>query len=136
MTIKHNERLVGVNQKMIDVVIRASGYLPFDVCVVEGLRTLTRQKQLYAQGRSAPGKIVTWTLNSKHLPQGDGTGHAVDLCAQIGAALDWTKCDQIAKAMFQAAEELGVKIRWGKDWNQNGRPGEKGETDSPHFELA
>ncbi len=24
---------------------------------------------------------------------------------------------------------------WGADWNSNGRPREKGETDSPHFEI-
>ncbi len=39
-------------------------------------------------------------------------------------------------AMFAAAKELGVKIRWGADWDQDGVPREKGESDSPHFELV
>ena len=43
--------------------------------------------------------------------------------------------DEIAKAMFQVAKQLGVSIRWGADWNSNGRPRDKGETDSPHFEI-
>jgi peptidoglycan L-alanyl-D-glutamate endopeptidase CwlK len=38
--------------------------------------------------------------------------------------------------MFNAAKELNVDIRWGADWNQNGKKREKGETDSPHFELV
>lgn len=136
MSLTHQERLVGVSQKLIDVIVKAATHLPFDVCIVEGLRTLERQKTLYAQGRTAPGKVVTWTLNSKHIKQGDGLGHASDLCAQIDGKLDWTKADQIGKAMYQASEELGTPIRWGADWNHNGRLHEKGETDSPHFELA
>ena len=36
----------------------------------------------------------------------------------------------------QASRELGVPIRWGADWDMDGLPREKGETDSPHFELA
>ena len=38
--------------------------------------------------------------------------------------------------MFQAAKQLGVSIRWGADWNSNGRPREKGETDSPHLKSS
>jgi peptidoglycan L-alanyl-D-glutamate endopeptidase CwlK len=41
----------------------------------------------------------------------------------------------MAKAMLAAAKELGIGIRWGADWDSDGKPREKGETDSPHFEL-
>jgi hypothetical protein len=34
--------------------------------VVEGFRTPGRQQELFAQGRSAPGPVVTWTQNSLH----------------------------------------------------------------------
>jgi peptidoglycan L-alanyl-D-glutamate endopeptidase CwlK len=37
--------------------------------------------------------------------------------------------------MFAAAKELGVSIRWGADWDNDGNYREKGEYDSPHFEL-
>ena len=36
------------------------------VVIVEAYRTQARQDALYAQGRSKPGDIVTWTKNSKH----------------------------------------------------------------------
>ena len=44
--------------------------------------------------------------------------------------------DKMADAMFKAAKELNINIRWGRDWNMNGIKREKGETDSPHFELV
>lgn len=129
------DRLNGVDPRLVKVVHRALQLSTVDFMVVEGLRTLERQKQLYAQGRTAPGKVVTWTLKSKHLD-----GLAVDLAPiKTDGQIDWTdlsKFDALARAMFTAAAELGVKIRWGADWNQNGRPREKGESDSPHFELV
>ena len=115
------------------MVRRAFAILQGGVIVVEGLRTKARQIQLYAQGRTAPGKIVTWTLNSKHID-----GLAIDLAPiNRDGSIDWNdlaKFDRINKAMQQAASELKVKIRWGADWNQNGKHREKGESDSPHWE--
>ncbi len=128
------KRLQGVNAALVNVVHRAVKALPFPIMVVEGLRTKQRQQELYNQGRTTPGKVVTWTLQSKHIE-----GRAVDLAPLIDGAVDWNdlkKFDAIAKAMQAAAKELGVSIRWGADWNQNGKAREKGETDSPHFELA
>lgn len=45
-----------------------------DVIVWETKRTLARQKELYAQWRTTPWNIVTWTLQSKHL-----TWEAIDI---------------------------------------------------------
>lgn len=61
---------------------RAEGFLSalrrefpgYTVGVHETLRTPERQAWLFEQGRSRPGNIVTWTLNSNHLH---------------GIALDW-----------------------------------------------
>lgn len=44
------------------------------VYLVEGHRSAERQAALYAQGRTEPGPIVTWTPESWHQ-----TGYAVDL---------------------------------------------------------
>lgn len=134
---KSHMRLNGVHPALVSVVERAIYITTQDFMVLEGVRTPARQKQLYAQGRTAPGPIVTWTLNSNHFIDKDtGYGHAVDL---VPFPVDWTdtkKFDTIAKAMFEAAEELKIKIRWGADWDQDGKPRERGESDSPHFELV
>jgi peptidoglycan L-alanyl-D-glutamate endopeptidase CwlK len=130
-------RLSEVDPRLAAIVRDAALRLPAGLrfIVVEGKRTKERQAQLYAQGRTAPGPVVTWTMESKHL-----TGEAVDL-APLAAdgSIDWknTKAfDAVARAMREAATVLEYRIRWGADWNQNGDPREKGETDSPHFELV
>ncbi|WP_258305579.1 M15 family metallopeptidase [Pectobacterium parmentieri] len=133
MSFKFSQRsennLIGVNPNLINVVRRALEITNVDFTVIEGLRTLERQKSLYAQGRTMPGNVVTWTMKSKHID-----GLAVDLLPVVGG---WDgDFLSISRAMLNSASDLGVNIRWGADWNQNGRPYEKGEFDSPHFEIA
>ena len=134
---KSRERLAGVHPKMVAVVEKAIAISSQDFLVLEGVRTPERQKELYAQGRTKPGNVVTWTLTSNHFKNAKtGYGHAVDLCPY---PVDWNdakKFDAIAAAMFRAASQLGVAIRWGADWDRDGNPREKGESDSPHFELV
>jgi len=128
--------LKGVHPNMVRVVKRAIQLTKQDFLVLEGVRTKARQAELYAQGRSKPGRKVTWTMNSNHFKNSaTGFGHAVDICPY---PVDWTKLskfDDIADAMDKASKELGVEIRWGADWDRDGKPRERGETDSPHFEL-
>ena len=132
---RSKQRLQGVDGRLAKVVERAIQITPVDFTVIEGLRTKERQAELYAQGRTKPGKIVTWTMKSKHID-----GLAVDIAPiNSDGSIDWNdfgKFKQISNAMFEAAKELNVNLRWGADWNQNGTPREKGESDSPHFELV
>lgn len=132
---RSKSRLAGVQAPLRRVVERAIELTAVDFTVLEGLRTLERQQALYAQGRTKPGKVVTWTMNSRHLE-----GAAVDLAPvdSSGRILweDIAAFDQIAEAMFAAADELGVRIRWGADFDQDGVRRERGEHDSPHFELT
>lgn len=134
---RSRERLEGVHPDLAEVVSLAIAYTTQDFSVLEGVRTLARQKALYAQGRTKPGKKVTWTLKSKHMKNPlTGYGHAVDL---IPYPVDWNdtaKFDAIALAMFKAAKQLGIPLRWGADWDMDGDVRERGEYDSPHFELA
>jgi len=134
---KSRERLQGVHPKLVAVVEMAIELTHQDFMVLEGVRTPARQRELYAQGRNGDKRPkVTWTLNSNHFINAKtGYGHAVDL---VPFPVDWChkKLDVIAKAMFAAADTLNTPIRWGRDWNRNGKPAEKGETDSPHFELV
>ena len=128
---KSREKLTGAHPDMVRVVERAIEITKQDFSVLEGVRTAERQRELYAQGRTKPGRIVTWTLRSRHL-----TGRAVDL---VPYPLDWNtaaKFDAIYDAMMAAAKELKVEIRSGMDWDRDGRKREAKETDSPHFELV
>lgn len=139
--------LKGVDERLVRVVKRAIEITSVDFTVIEGVRTREQCMVNYGKGRTAaecaaknvPASYakpsvakVTWLNNpfaSKHV-----TGHAVDLLPSTG----WnnlTSFDVVAKAMLTAAKELGISIRWGADWDKDGKPREKGETDSPHFEL-
>lgn len=129
--------LVGVHPELVAIVKRALELSTVDFKVDCGVRTPERQAELYAQGRTKPGQIVTWTLTSKHfINKSTRYGHAVDL---VPLPVDWTNLpafDAVAKAMFQAAKERNIELRWGADWDQDGNPRERGETDSPHFEIV
>lgn len=146
-----SERLATVEPRLEQVVRLALKKCDIDFMVLEGVRSRERQQELYGQGRTAAqmvrvglspklarpsDKQVTWTLQSNHFADPKtGRGRAVDLCPY---PVDWDslwKFDAIAKAMFAAAKELNVNIRWGADWDDDGNPRERGETDSPHFEL-
>jgi len=133
---KSRERLIGVHPKLVAVVEMAIQLTKQDFMVLEGVRSPARQAELYAQGRTKPGPKVTWTLKSNHFVNPTtGFGHAVDL---VPYPVDWShkKLDVVAKAMFAAADTLDTPIRWGADWDRDGKPREKGESDSPHFELV
>jgi peptidoglycan LD-endopeptidase CwlK len=114
---RSRQRLQGVHPDLVKVVERAIAVTPVDFTVLEGLRTLERQRQLLAQGRSQ-------TLNSRHL-----TGHAVDLAPlENGQPVwDWPAYDRLAAIIKQAAREVGVPVEWGGDWTSF--------RDGPHWQL-
>lgn len=115
------DRLVGVHPDLVRIVKRAIQISEIDFVVTEGVRTLERQKQLVKSGAST-------TMNSRHIPAG-GYSHAVDLAALISGKVswDWPLYTKIAKAMKQAAKEIGVPLEWGGDW--------RSFKDGPHFQL-
>ena len=145
---KSLDRLSGVDERLQRVVKRAIQLTKQDFMVLEGVRTRQQCMTNYGKGRTiaqcvakgVPAQYanpraakVTWLNDpfaSKHV-----SGKAVDL---VPYPVDWNdlkKFDAIAQAMLQAAKELGISIRWGADWDGDGKPRERGESDSPHFEI-
>lgn len=112
------KRLEGVHPDLVKVMKKAIACSPIDFTVLEGLRTLDRQKQLMASG-------ATRTMNSRHL-----TGHAVDIAPLINGEVrwDWPLYHQLAAIVKKAAADLGVQIQWGGDW--------RSFKDGPHWELT
>lgn len=109
--------LRGVHPDLVRVVRRAIEITPVDFTVLEGVRTLARQRELCEQGASQ-------TMKSRHL-----TGHAVDLGALIYGTIrwDWPLYYKLAEAMKTAALEQAVPIEWGGDWVTF--------KDGPHYQL-
>lgn len=114
---RSRDKLKGVHPDLVKVIEKAIEISPLDFVVIEGLRTLDRQKQLVAKGASK-------TLNSRHL-----TGHAVDIAPIVDGEVrwDWPLYHKLAPAVKQAADELTIPIVWGGDW--------RSFPDGPHFEL-
>lgn len=114
---KSRDRLTGVHPDLVSVVHRALEVSEVDFAVLEGVRSMAKQEQLYAAK-------ATTTLKSRHL-----TGHAVDLGAIVAGTVrwDWPLYHKIADAMKDAAEQLGIPLEWGGDW--------KTFKDGPHFQL-
>lgn len=117
------ENLKGVNPLLVKVLNRALEITHVDFTVIEGLRTVERQKQLVNEGKSQ-------TMNSRHI-----TGDAVDI---IPVNTKW-KLEEfipLLKAVKQAADELGVKLRFGINWkNDPSLPIETKFIDAPHVEI-
>ena len=109
------QSLSGVHPDLVDVVKLAITITGVDFTVIEGIRNINRQRELYKAGKST-------TMNSRHI-----TGHAVDM---VPYPVDWNDLERfetMAVAMKAAAEELEIPIVWGGDW--------KSFYDAPHFEL-
>lgn len=111
MNFKLSERslskLQGVDALLIEAVHYAIDVTRIDFGVIEGVRSIARQKKLVNSGASR-------TMDSKHL-----TGHAVDLMAYVDGRGSWELAlyEEIAEAMKFGARETGLSIRWGAAWH-------------------
>jgi peptidoglycan LD-endopeptidase CwlK len=110
---QNNEnKLAGVNPMLASKIrqlinlAQSNGYTLY---IDEGYRTQERQNQLYAQGRTTAGAIVTNTLTSKHTQ-----GKAVDIMPVINGqpsnsltAFNWNLIGVWAQS---------IGLTWGGNW--------------------
>lgn len=110
-------RLNGVNPAIVRVLTRAADDGAPQFAVIEGLRTIARQKELVARGASK-------TMKSRHIH-----GFAVDIAPIIGGKVswDWPAFYPLARAIKAAALAEKVNLTWGGDW--------RSFVDGPHWEL-
>ncbi len=116
---KRSERKLSTVVAPLQQVVRLAITLTdVDFSVVEGIRTFQRQKFLYNKG-------LSWTLESRHL-----VGKAVDIYPWVDGKTSHDPEDykRVAKAMFDAAQWLGIPLTWGGFWYEE-------NLDRPHWEL-
>jgi peptidoglycan L-alanyl-D-glutamate endopeptidase CwlK len=120
-------KLIGLHPDLIRVVRGAALHYAEgqQFIVVEGLRTIERQRELFRAGKSH-------TMNSRHL-----NGHAVDLAPMLDTDgdgdldLSWDPKHfyPIIDAMRASAAAAGVLIQWGGEiWKPD-------FIDKPHWQL-
>ena len=133
------ENLKGVHP---DLVLMCTEVIKiYDFSVIDGVRTLEKQKELFANKK-------TTTMNSKHLPQKDRFSHAVDLMpyktstnAFSGKQDDTMRFAFLAGLMWKTSEDLYAKgltthkLTWGMDWDRDYQYDDHTFKDAPHFEL-
>jgi peptidoglycan L-alanyl-D-glutamate endopeptidase CwlK len=120
------ERLAGVHPDLVRVMEAALQAAPFAFRVIDGVRTVARQRELVRIGASK-------TMRSRHL-----TGHAVDIVPLVDLDRDgkieteelfnWPLLIQLAPTIKTEAARLGVSLEWGGDW--------KSFPDGPHWQLT
>ena len=115
--LKSKANLATVHEDLQRVMEEAIKEAPYDFSVTEGLRSLERQKQLFADKKSS-------TMKSRHL-----TGHAVDVCIIIDGKACWEmdKYKELATHVEAVANKLDVDIECGAFWQRF--------PDGPHIEL-
>lgn len=147
------KELQGVHPDLVGVFELALTYSPQDFGIHDGLRTVEEQREYVARG-------VSQTMNSMHMKQPDGYGHAGDAVPYINGKFrwEWPPIYHIAAAMKRASVERGVPVRWGGCWQllsdipgstakdmeaavaaygaRRRAAGKKAFTDGPHFELV
>ena len=90
--------------------------------VTEDVRTVQRQNELYAKGRTTSGSIVTNAQGSDYKSYHQW-GIAFDVCINIkGSAYDV----DLLKRIGELGKSIGLE--WGGDWTSI--------VDMPHFQLA
>jgi peptidoglycan LD-endopeptidase CwlK len=79
--------------------------------IVEGYRSQERQDWLYAQGRTRPGKVVTWIKS----PRWHGKGLAADLAPLQSGKVWYGAPREVWKLMQDCAREHGlIDPAWAK----------------------
>ena len=92
-----------------------------NIFITETYRSPERQKYLYAQGRTRPGQIVTWTLNSNH-----SSRLAWDIaCSSPTSLYDVATLNKVGAIAMKLGITWGGQPSWVK----------AGATDRPHFEV-
>lgn len=103
----------------------------YDCSIFEGHRARRRQNQFYQQGKSK----VKWP-NSKHNVMPSMGVDAGPWLKDKG--IPWDEPNQFyvfAGFVLSRAKDLGIKIRWGGDWDMDNDVNDQWFNDLSHYEL-
>ena len=121
---RSRSRLKGVNPKLVNILNEAIKLM--DLTILEGLRSVERQKELVASGASK-------TMKSKHLK-----GWAVDVTPY---PVDFDSAKGINRHYYMAgmlrgiAHMMKIPVRSGADWDSDGEIKDQRFNDLVHLEL-
>lgn len=135
--------LVGVHPDLVRLARFVVRFIDCRIPAESGVRTIARQRENIRLGLSK-------TLNSLHLPQEDGFGHAIDLevypcdwkaiergmaaVKKVDPGLQTLEAFKFIGFVTGVAAALGIKIRAGHDWDGDNEISDSTFIDLFHFE--
>ena len=118
---KSRERLKGVDARLVNVLNELIKIM--DVTIIEGVRSAERQAELLEKG-------ATKVKYSRHME-----GKAVDLAPY---PIDWNNRDgfyYMGGMIRGIAHQMGLKVRFGGDWDSDGDTKDNSFDDLVHVEI-
>ena len=118
---RSRERLKGVDARLVNVLNELIKIM--DVTIIEGVRSAERQAELLEKG-------ATKVKYSRHME-----GKAVDLAPY---PIDWNNRDgfyYMGGMIRGIAQQMGLKVRFGGDWDSDGDTKDNSFDDLVHVEI-
>ena len=118
---RSRKRLEGVDAKLVNVLNELIKIM--DVTVIEGVRSEERQRELLKKG-------ATKVKYSKHM-----SGKAVDIAPY---PIDWEDRERfhyMGGMLRGIGQQLGIRVRWGVDWDSDGEIEDNNFDDLVHVEI-
>lgn len=132
-----SDRLQTCNPALIAIAYRALELSPYDFTIVHGWRGEDVQNALF--DRNASQK--RWPDSKHNICDDSGAPYseAIDFAPWVNNTIYWDDTDifcAIAGCWLAAAKELGHTLRWGGDWDGDGRSkGDQKFMDYGHVEV-
>lgn len=123
---RSKRNLAECRPELVKLFTRVNEIVPCEI--IEGKRDKDEQDALFDKKLTK----VKWP-NSKH--NKEPLSWAADVCP---LPIDWNNKEKFilfAGVVLGVAAEMGIKCRWGADWNRNFDLRDETFLDMPHFEL-
>ena len=123
---RSRKHLVTLDERLQKVLNEVIKYV--DCSIIEGHRSAERQNKLFEEGRTK----VKYP-NGRH---NSNPSRAVDV---VPYPIDWDDRERFhlfAGFVIGIAQSMGIRLRWGGDWNMNFEVDDNNFDDFPHFELV
>ena len=122
---RSKKHLVTLDERLQKVLNEVIKYV--DCSIIEGHRSAERQNKLFEEGRTK--------VKYPHGRHNSNPSRAVDV---VPYPIDWddrARFHLFAGFVIGIAQSMGIKLRWGGDWNMNFEVDDNNFDDFPHFEL-
>lgn len=139
--VKSSAKLDTCHPVLDQIMRKALEISPYDITIIHGLRGRSLQDRLKAEGKSTKKYP-----HSKHNRTDDPLitdkfqiSDAVDFGPYIDNKIYWGDTHifaVIAGCIMAAAKELGYKVRWGGDWDSDGKTTDQTLMDYGHIEMV